>query len=123
MPDDRHVFESFCRLFFVIRPEHGVVLHGGLRGHPNRSAQIGRAALGHVNMPGSVFTGLIDRRINANVGSQLIRGTETGDVSDLADDRCAENRVDTGNRRDGAVKAVEQPGNFLLQFISLLVWI
>lgn len=73
MTDDRHVFEPFCGFLLVIRAEHRIALYSDLRRHPDASAQIRRAPFGHMRVRSLELAGLIDRRIDANIGCELVR--------------------------------------------------
>lgn len=67
---------------------------------------------------GRVFTRLIYRRIDADIGSQFICRTETRYVADLTDNGCTEKWPDTWYRSNGAVELFEQFLNFLFQLIG-----
>ena len=54
------------------------------------------------------LAGLVDRRIDANIGCELVRGRKTGDISDFAEDDGSNDRSNTGNRRDRRIKALKQ---------------
>lgn len=112
MTDDRHVFEPFCGFLLVIRAEHGIALYGDLRRHPDASAQIRRAPFGHMRVRSLELAGLVDRRIDANIGCELVRRRKTGDISDFAENDGSNNRSNAGNRRDRRIKALKQSRYF-----------
>ena len=68
MTDDRHVFEPFCGFLLVICAEHGIALYSDLRRHPDAPAQIWRATFGHMRVHSLELAGLVDRRIDTNIG-------------------------------------------------------
>lgn len=119
MTDDRHVFEPFCGFLLVIRAEHGIALYGDLRRHPDASAQIRRAPFGHMRVRSLELAGLVDRRIDANIGCELVRRRKTGDISDFAENDGSNNRSNAGNRRDRRIKALKQSRYFFFQSVSL----
>lgn len=117
--DDRHVFEPFCGFLLVIRTEHRIALYSDLRRHPDASAQIRRAPFGHMRVRSLELAGLIDRRIDANIGCELVRRRKTGDISDFAENDGSNDRSNAGNRRDRRIKALKQSGYFFFQSVSL----
>ena len=119
MTDDRHVFEPFCGFLLVICAEHGIALYSDLRRHPDAPAQIRRATFGHMRVRSLELAGLIDRRIDANIGCELVRRRKTGDISDFAENDGSNDRSNAGNRRDRRIKALKQPGYFFFQSVSL----
>ena len=120
MTDDRHVFESFCGFLLVIRAEHGIALYGDLRRHPDASAQIRRATFGHMRVRSLELAGLVDRRIDANIGCELVRRRKAGDISDFAENDGSNDRSNAGNRRDRRIKALKQLRYFFFQ--SVWIW-
>ena len=119
MTDDRHVFEPFCGFFLVIRAEHGISLYSDLGRHPDAPAQIRRAPFGHMRVRSLELAGLVDRRIDANIGCELVRRRKTGDISDFAENDGSNDRSNAGNRRDRRIKALKQSGYFFFQSVSL----
>ena len=119
MTDDRHVFEPFCGFLLVICAEHGIALYSDLRRHPDASAQIRRAPFGHMRVRSLELAGLVDRRIDANIGCELVRRRKTGDISDFAENDGSNDRSNAGNRRDRRIKALKQSGYFFFQSVSL----
>ena len=113
MTDDRHVFEPFCGFLLVICAEHGIALYSDLRRHPDASAQIRRAPFGHMRVRSLELAGLVDRRIDANIGCELVRRRKTGDISDFAENDGSNDRSNAGNRRDRRIKALKQSEIFL----------
>ena len=119
MADDRHVFEPFCGFLLVICAEHGIALYSDLRRHPDAPAQIRRAPFGHMRVRSLELAGLVDRRIDANIGCELVRGRKTGDISDFAENDGSNDRSNAGNRRDRRIKALKQSRYFFFQSVCL----
>lgn len=101
------------RAFAFIERMNGRISESGNGGRkPDRSTQVGRAALGHFHTGAGEVAGLFYRRINTCIGSQLCRRGETADITaDLGEDDGSKGGADAGDRRELGIKAGQKPGN------------
>ena len=65
------------------------------------------------------LAGLVDRRIDANIGCELVRRRKAGDISDFAENDGSNDRSNAGNRRDRRIKALKQLRYFFFQSVCL----